>query len=483
MRLTWQLPSGICCGHPRSSAETRLRSARVTDRVHSTQAVSDRRHPSHISMHNLDAEESVLGACLLSPNALDDSLEVVKAEDFFVPAYQVMFAAIAAMHLKGEPIDALTVADALGRTGQLDFVGGPDRMIMLEGATPTLTHVSRYAQIVADLALRRRLDVAASEISELARNHPGDPQQAVDTAEGIIFGVAERRIADTTAVLHDLLGATLDRLESLCGGGGPQGLITGFGKVDDLLAGISASSLVVVGGRPSMGKTSFALSITNHVAAADIPVLIFSLEMNHEEITSRLLAQDARVDATKMRTGHLHQADWDRITRSTSRLGDAPIWIDDNPAVTVTEIRAKARRLHSRLGHLGLIVVDYLQLMTGRSNAENRQVEIAEISRGLKILAREIGTPVLALSQLSRNLESRGDKRPMLSDLRESGSIEQDADVVMFIYRDEVYDDDSPDKGLAEIIIAKHRNGPTGTARLAFMPQYTLFGNATPQAA
>lgn len=483
MCLTWQLPSDIRCGHPRSSAETRLRSARVTDGG-SSQGPLARSQPARISMHNLDAEESVLGACLLSPNALDDSLELVKAEDFFVPAYQVMFAAIAAMHLKGEPIDALTVADALERTGQLGFVGGHDRMIMLEGATPTLTHVSRYAQIVADMALRRRLDVAASEISELARNHPGEPQQAVDAAEGIIFGVAERRIADTTSVMHDLLGATLDRLEALCGGdGAPQGLTTGFGKVDALLAGISASSLVVVGGRPSMGKTSFALSITNHVAAAGIPVLVFSLEMNSEEITSRLLAQDARVDATKMRTGHLHQADWDRITRSTSRLGGAPIWIDDNPAVTVTEIRAKARRLHSRLGHLGLIVVDYLQLMTGRSNAENRQVEIAEISRGLKILAREIGTPVLALSQLSRNLESRGDKRPMLSDLRESGSIEQDADVVMFIYRDEVYDTDSPDKGLAEIIISKHRNGPTGTARLAFMPQYTLFGNPAPQAA
>ena len=426
----------------------------------------------------------MLGACLLTSSALDDSLEVINAEDFFVPAHQAIFAAMAAIHSKGEPVDALTVADALARTNQIDFTGGPDRLITLEAATPTVSHVSRYARIVADMSLRRRLDVAASEISELARNHPGESQQAVDAAEGIIFGIAEGRITDTTSVLHDLLGMTLDRLEALSDGDGePQGLITGFGKVDDLLAGISASSLVVVGGRPSMGKTSFALSITNHIAAARIPVLIFSLEMNREEITSRLLALDARVDATKLRTGHLHQADWDRITRSTSRLGDAPIWIDDNAAVTVTEIRAKARRLHSRLGHLGLIVVDYLQLMAGRSNAENRQVEIAEISRGLKVLAREINTPVLALSQLSRNLESRGDKRPMLSDLRESGSIEQDADVVMFIYRDEVYDNDSPDKGLAEIIIAKHRNGPTGTARLAFMPQYTLFGNATPQAA
>ena len=421
---------------------------------------------------------------LLSGDAIGTAVERLRADHFYVPANGLVFEAIESLYSSSEPVDCLTAADQLERTGGLAAAGGPERLLALEAATPTLAHVDRYARIVEDAALLRRLLAAAAEIADMARSYPEDTHHAVDAAEALVFRVAQHRITDTTSVLHDLLGDTLDRLEELSTGDlSPRGLLTGFGKIDDLLVGISPASLVVVGGRPSMGKTSFGLSIAHNVALAGNPVMVFSLEMSSEEVASRLLAQDARVNATKMRSGPLNQEDWGRIAPATGRLGEAPIWIDDNPAVTVTEIRAKARRLRSRLGSLGLIVVDYLQLMSGRSTAENRQVEIAEISRGLKVLARELNTPVLALSQLSRNLEQRSDKRPMLADLRESGSIEQDADVVMFIYRDEIYNEDTADRGMAEVIVAKHRNGPTGTARLVFMPSYTLFANAAPQAA
>ncbi len=429
--------------------------------------------------HNRDAEESVLGAMLLSGDAIGAALERLAVDHFYLPANGLVFEAIESLYGASEPIDCLTVADQLERSGNLVAAGGAERLLELEAATPTLTHVDRYARIVEDNALLRRLIAVSSEISELAYSRPDDTAAAIDQAESLVFGVAERRILDSTQALRDLLEEGLDRLEELYERGDAfSGLVTGFASLDRILAGIQPSSLVIVGARPSMGKTSLALTMASSVALdLQQPVLLFSLEMNHAELTGRLLASDARVDATRVRTGQLRADEWTRITRSVGRLGDAHMWIDDNPNVTVTEIRAKARRLRSRLGSLGLIVVDYLQLMNGRANAENRQVEIAEISRGLKVLARELETPIVALSQLSRGLESRGDKRPMLSDLRESGSIEQDADIVMFIYRDEVYEEDTEDRGMAEIIVAKHRNGPTGTARLAFMPQYTLFAD------
>ena len=438
-----------------------------------------RRPSGRVPPQNVDAEESVLGAMLLSRDAIGAAVERLGADHFYVPANGLVFEAIEALYTTSEPVDCLTVADQLERTGNLVAAGGPERLLTLEAVTPTLTHVDRYARIVEDTALLRRLIAVSSEISELAYSRPGDTAAAIDQAESLVFSVAERRIIDSTQSLHDLLDESLDRLEELYERGDAfSGLATGFNSLDRILAGIQPSSLVVVGGRPAMGKTAFALTLASSVALElQEPVLLFSLEMNHAELTGRLLASDARVDATRVRTGQLRAEEWNRITRSVGRLGDAQMWIDDNPNVTVTEIRAKARRLRSRLGSLGLIVVDYLQLMSGRANAENRQVEIAEISRGLKILARELETPIVALSQLSRNLESRGDKRPMLSDLRESGSIEQDADIVMFIYRDEVYNEETAERGMAEIIVAKHRNGPTGTARLAFMPQYTLFAD------
>ena len=295
----------------------------------------------------------------------------------------------------------------------------------------------------------------------------------------MVFQVAERRVIDSTKPIRELLDANLDRLEELYERGEAiTGLPTGYMDFDELLAGLQPGTLNVIGARPAMGKTAFALGIASNAALqSQRPVLFFSLEMGHLELTQRMLCADAKVDSTRLRTGNLSEDDWPKITRSVGRLAEAPIWIDDNPNLTVMEIRAKARRLKSRLGDLGLIVVDYMQLMSGRGNAESRQVEVSEMSRGLKILARELETPIIALSQLSRGLEGRTDKRPMLSDLRESGSIEQDADVVAFIYRDEVYNAESPDIGTAEIIIAKHRNGPTGTVRLAWLSNYTRFAN------
>src|SRR6202011_5717919 len=295
------------------------------------------------------------------------------------------------------------------------------------------------------------------------------------------FEVAERRVADTLKPLHILLTESLDRLEALYDRGESiTGVPTGYLDLDERLSGLQPSNLIIVGARPAMGKTSFALGIAAHAAMeAHVPVLLFSLEMSHAEITQRLLCAEARVDATRIRNGKLLESDWPKISHAISRLGEAPIYIDDNPNLTVMELRAKARRLKSRLGELGCIIVDYLQLMSGGHNAENRQVEVSEISRGLKILARELEVPVVALSQLSRGLESRQDKRPMLSDLRESGSLEQDADVVLFIYREEQYDPDAPidRRGDAEIIVAKHRNGPTGSAHLLFLSQYARFDN------
>jgi len=301
----------------------------------------------------------------------------------------------------------------------------------------------------------------------------------LDRAESLVFDVAQRRVVDSMTPLRDLLGDGLDHLQRLYDQGDAiTGLATGYADLDELLAGLQPSNLIVVGARPSMGKTAFALGMVAHAGIKlNVPTLLFSLEMSHMELTQRLLGSEARVDANRMRTGKLREADWSKVGNAISRMSEAPIFIDDNPNLTVMDIRARARRLKSRVG-LGLVVVDYLQLMTGRHGAENRQVEVSEISRGLKILARELEVPVVALSQLSRGLEQRQDKRPMLADLRESGSIEQDADVVMFIYRDEIYNPESVEsQGVAEIHVAKHRNGPTGVQRLAFIGHHTRFDN------
>jgi len=444
-------------------------------RVRRLQAAGGRVPP-----HNLDAEESLLGAMLLSRDAIAAALESCVAEDFYKPAHGHVFSAIMSLYTRGEPADPVTVADELRRAGLLDAVGDASMLISLQVNTPSTANAAHYARIVEEHALLRRLVTVAGEIAELGYSVPEDVAEVVDRAESMVFEVAQRRMVDTMAPLRDLLAASLDHLESLFARGDTiTGVPTGYGDLDDRLAGLQNSNLVVVGARPAMGKTSFALGIVKNAAVhARVPVLLFSLEMSHLELTQRMLCSEAHVDATRMRNGRLLESDWPKISDAIGRLGDAPIYIDDNPNVTVMDIRAKARRLKAREG-LGLVVVDYLQLMSGhsRSRAENRQVEVSEISRGLKVLARELDIPVIALSQLSRNLEMRQDKRPVLADLRESGSIEQDADVVLFIYRDELYNNESPDRGTAEIIIAKHRNGPTGVTQLAFVDRYTSFAS------
>jgi replicative DNA helicase len=448
------------------------------------QATEERRRRSNpsgtrVPPQNLHAEESLLGAMMLSRDAIAAAVETCSTADFYRPAHAHIFDAITTLYSRGEPADPVTVADELSRAGLLEIAGGLPQLISLQADTPATTNASRYARIVEEHALLRRLIGVAGEIAELGYSVPEDVTAAVDQAEAMVFGVAERRVTDSLKPLQSLLMASLDRLESLYTRGETiTGVATGYVDLDERLYGLQPSSLVIVGARPAMGKTAFALGMAAHAAMeARVPTLIFSLEMGHEEITQRLLVSEARVDAGRIRNGRLAESDWPKISQAVARLSDAPMFIDDNPNLTVMEIRAKARRLKAREGSLGLIIVDYLQLMSSRGSVENRQLEVSSISRGLKILARELEVPVVALSQLSRNLEMRSDKRPVLADLRESGSLEQDADVVLFLYRDEMYNAESADRGTAEVIVAKHRNGPTGKCQLAFLDHYTRFAN------
>ncbi|MBA2282192.1 MAG: replicative DNA helicase [Actinomycetota bacterium] len=430
--------------------------------------------------HNIEAEESLLGAMLLSRDAIAAASEVgISGPDFYKPAHGHIFDAIVGIYQRGEPVDPVTVAEWLRRSDLLDAIGGTAVLVTLQSGTPATTSAARYARIVEEHALLRRLISVASDIAESAFAVPDDVIGTIDRAEAAVYEVAQRRVTDSMARISKLLDANLDRLEALYERGEAiTGLPTGYIDLDGILAGLQPSNLVVVGARPAMGKTAFALGIATHAAVEPRkPVLVFSLEMSQLEVSQRILCAEARVDSSRVRTGKLNKDDWTKISHAVGRLTDAPIYIDDNANITVMDIRAKARRLRSQLGELGCIIIDYVQLMTGRSNAESRQVEVSEISRNLKILARELECPVVALAQLNRGLEQRADKRPMLSDLRESGSLEQDADIVMFLYRDEVYNDESPDRGTAEVIVAKHRNGPTGKVRLAWLDHYTKFAN------
>jgi replicative DNA helicase len=392
---------------------------------------SGARSDGRVPPHNLDAEESLLGAMLLSKDAISVASERLTADDFYKPAHGHIYDAITTLNAAGEPADPVTVAEELNRAGVLDVIGGPALLINLQAGTPATSNAARYAKIIEEHALLRRLIGVAGEIAEIGYDLPDDVAKAVDHAESLVFEVAQRRVTDTMAPIHDLLDLNLDRLEQLYERGQSiTGIPTGFTDFDDLTSGLQPNALYVLGARPSAGKTALGLCMASHAALeANRPVLIFSLEMGQIELTQRMLCSEARVDSKRIRNGALNESDWQKIAHATGRLADAPIWIDDNPNLTIMEIRSKARRLKSRVGDLGLIVVDYLQLMTGRSNAESRQVEIAEISRGLKILARELECPVMALSQLSRGLEQRADKRPMLSDLRESGCVTADTRV------------------------------------------------------
>ena len=377
---------------------------------------------------NLQAEESLLGAMLLSRDAIAAASELLSADDFYKPAHGHVYDAIITLNAAGEPADPVTVADELRRAGLLEAIGGPATLVNLQVATPATSNAGRYAKIIEEHSLLRRLIQVAGEIAEMGYDLPDDVTKTVDLAESMVFDVAQRRTTDSMDEIHNLLDANLDRLEQLYERGEAiTGVPTGYTDLDELLSGLQPNALLVLGARPSAGKTALALGMATHAALeSNRPVLLFNLEMSKLELTQRMLCSEARVDSKKVRNGNLSEADWQKIAHATGRLAEAPIWIDDNPNLTIMEIRSKARRLKARTGDLGLIVIDYLQLMTGRSSAENRQVEVSEISRGLKILARELECPVLALSQLSRGLEMRQDKRPMLADLRESGCLTAD---------------------------------------------------------
>ncbi len=434
----------------------------------------------HVPPYNLEAEESVLGACLLSREAVANVLEIVRADDFYKPAHTEMFNAMLELYGRGDPIDAVTLAEELRRRGTLEPLGGKSYIFTLVQTVPTAGSAAHYARIVEENALLRRLIDAAHNISEIAYGVPEDVESAIDYSEDLIYKVSQRRDSQDFEPLRDLLTENMEVVEKLYERGSSiTGLPTGFSELDNITAGFQPSNLIVIAARPAMGKSALAVSMAQHVAVEqNTPVVIFSLEMSKMELTQRLMCAEARVDSNRLRRGSLQDSDWPKLSHALGRLAEAPIFIDDTASVSIMEMRAKCRRLKAKHG-LGLVIVDYLQLMqpASRSRWDNRVQEIGDISRSLKILARELDLPVIAVSQLSRNVEHRTDKRPMLADLRDSGSIEQDADIVLFIYRDEVYNPDSPQKGIAEIIVAKHRSGPIGKVDLAFLQHYTKFAN------
>lgn len=427
--------------------------------------------------HDIDAEESLLGAMLLSNDAVADAIEICTADDFYKPAYGFIFKAIVALFDRGEPIDAVTVRDELFRSAMLDAIGDPTQLVALQSNTPSFANAEHYATIVDEHSTLRRLIHVAGEIAEVAYAAPAEVQETVDWAESQVFGVSQRRSKSETMAWREWVVGELDTLEKM----DPrevQGIPTGFLDLDNILGGLQRSNLVVIGARPSMGKTALALGMARHVATkARLPVLMFSLEMSSREIMLRLIGSEAHIDSSRIRAGYGSHTEWQKINSALAQMGDPPFFINDNPMATVLDIRAQARRLQAREG-LGLVIVDYLQLMSSPKGqrSDSRVNEVAQMSRGLKVLARELDVPVIALSQLNRGLESRDNKRPMLSDLRDSGSIEQDADVVIFLYRQDVYHPDNPNNE-AELIIAKHRNGPTDTIRLAFIAREAAFRN------
>ena len=433
-----------------------------------------------IPPHNLEAEESVLGACMLSREAMANVLEILHAEDFYKPAHAEMFRAMLELYGRGEPVDAVTLAEELRRRNTLESGGGKPYIFTLVQSVPSPGSAAHYATIVKENATLRRLIEASDSISELAYSVPEDVDSAVDFSEDLIYKVSQRSDTQDFVELRELLTENMELVEKLYEKGSSiTGLPTGFTELDSITAGLQASNLIIVAARPSIGKSAFAISIAQHAAVdAREPVVVFSLEMSKMELVQRLMCSEARVDSNRLRRGALQESDWPKLSHALGRLAEAPLFIDDSTNVTIMEMRAKCRRLKAKHG-LSLIIVDYLQLMQphpGRRN-DNRVQEVGEISRSLKILSRELEVPVIAVSQLSRNVEHRTDKRPLLADLRDSGSLEQDADLVMFIYRDEVYNADSPQRGIAEIHVAKHRNGPIGKIELAFLDHYTKFAN------
>ncbi len=435
--------------------------------------------PGKIPPQSVEAEQSFLGCILIDNDAIVKVADILRPEDFYKPNHKIIYETIVELYEKHEPIDMLNLATLLEDKKKLEAVGGRTYLASLANQVATASHVVSYAHIIQKKATLRRLLSAAGKINELGYQETDEVDSLLDEAERSLFNVSQQFLKKSFTSISSVLSETFDRIDHLHRGSGEiRGVPTHFSDLDSVLAGLQRSDLVILAARPSVGKTSFALDIARNVATkAGQPVGIFSLEMSKEQLVDRLLCSQAKVDLWKMRTGRLSDDDFGKINEGMGMLSEAKIFIDDTGSANVMEIRTKSRRLQSEHG-LGLIIIDYLQLMEGRGK-ENRVQEVSEISRSLKTLARELNVPVLALSQLSRGVESRDDHRPRLSDLRESGSIEQDADVVLFIYREAVYQSDlPPDRAnLAEIIIAKHRNGPTGKVNLFFNQQFASFGN------
>ena len=431
---------------------------------------------------NLEAEVSVLGGVLLDNEALSRALEVIKEGDFYRESHRKIFSAVLDLYEKSEPVDLITLAEALKKREVLEQVGGIEYLNSLVNSVPTAANISYYAKIVKEKAILRRLINRATDIVTQVYGTPGSVDDFLDQAERSIFEISEDRVRPSFYPLKDIIKSSFKTIERLYEKRQLiTGVPTGFTKLDELTSGLQASDLIIVAGRPSMGKTAFALNIAIHAAVeGGISAAIFSLEMAKEQLALRMLCSEAKVDAHRLRGGFLSESDWPKLTRAAGSLSEAPVFIDDTPGISALEMRAKSRRLKAE-HNLGLVVVDYLQLMRGRADSDTREQEISDISRSLKALAKELRIPVIALSQLNRRVEERGDKRPQLADLRESGAIEQDADVIIFLYRDDVYNksEDNPNKGKAEIIIGKQRNGPTDKFERAFLDKFTCFENLT----
>ncbi len=429
--------------------------------------------------HDIEAEESILSAIFINNDSLLDIIDILSPEDFYKGAHKKIFNVIIELANKQEPADLITVANGLKEKDQLESIGGAAYLATICDAAPIAVNAVHYARIIKGKSSLRELITASSAIVEKCLEDKGDFEEIVDFAETSIFNVSEKKTQTSFQNLGDLININIDKLEEQQGNaGGLSGLSTGYLKLNNITSGLQKSDLIILAARPSMGKTALALNIARNVAVEERkPVAVFSLEMSNEQLSMRLLTSEARIDSNRLRTGFISQEDWQHATDAAGVLNELPIFIDDSPNITAMEIRAKARKLYKRHNELGLIIIDYLQLMKPPFKTERRDLEIAEISRSLKALAKELNVPVMALSQLNRMLEQRSDKRPMLSDLRESGALEQDADIVAFIYRDEVYnkEPDNSKKGTAEIIVAKNRNGATGTALMHFLGAYTRF--------
>ncbi len=436
--------------------------------------------------HSVEAEQSVIGGLLLENEALDKIADILSASDFYRHDHRLIFQHIGKLIEHNRPADIVTVAESLENSAELSSIGGIAYLGALAQNTPTAANIRRYAEIVRERSVMRKLVEVGSGIAESAYAPQGrDAQQLLDEAEAKIFQIAEggKRSSEGFVDIKVLLPQVADRIDMLFSRDNPSdvtGIPTGFDDLDKMTSGFQGGDLIIVAGRPSMGKTAFSLNIAENVALdTGLPVAVFSMEMASTQLAMRMIGSVGRLDQHKMRTGRLEDEDWERLAAALGKLNEAPIFIDEGAGLSSFDVRARARRLHRQCGKLGLIVVDYLQLMSAPAGrqGENRATEISEISRSLKALAKELDVPVVALSQLNRSVEQRPDKRPVMSDLRESGAIEQDADLILFIYRDEVYNSDSPDKGTAEIIIAKQRNGPIGRVRLTFLGAHTRFEN------